>query len=51
MVNEKRIKKQIIISDPDLYLQLKGTLTTKGKTISEWFEEKAREEVYGKLSE
>lgn len=50
MTESKKAKKQVIV-DPDLYTKLKGTLTMKGASVSEWFEEKAREEVYGKLSE
>lgn len=45
MTEKRKVKKQVL-TDPDLYNRLKGTLTIRGKTISEWFEEKAREEVY-----
>lgn len=48
---KKKQKKQILVKDPLLWNQLKGKLIAKDTTISEWFENKAREEVFGKLEE
>lgn len=41
----EKAKKQIIV-DPDLYNKIKGKMASIGKTVSEWFEEQARKEVY-----
>jgi hypothetical protein len=43
---DTRIKKQVVLQDEELWNRLKGKLQMQGKTISEWFEEQARKELY-----
>ncbi len=44
-IRNGKAKKQVIV-DPLLWQQLKGKMTVQGKTVSEWFEEQARAELF-----
>lgn len=48
---QKKVKKQFTVKNSLLWNEFRSKIIAQGKTLSEWLEEKMREETYPPLNE